>query len=77
MTYRANSRLARGIVAMLFCLGQLGWMSLAQAQSGSGSDYTPTVGQPGKDVVWVPTPDRKSTRLNSSHIPLSRMPSSA
>ena len=23
------------------------------------------------------TPDRKSTRLNSSHIPLSRMPSSA
>mgnify|MGYP003345619471 CR=1 FL=1 len=25
----------------------------------------------------APTPDRKSTRLNSSHIPLSRMPSSA
>ena len=25
----------------------------------------------------TPTPDRKSTRLNSSHIPLSRMPSSA
>ena len=24
-----------------------------------------------------PIPDRKSTRLNSSHIPLSRMPSSA
>ena len=24
-----------------------------------------------------PSPDRKSTRLNSSHIPLSRMPSSA
>ena len=27
-------------------------------------------------VIFV-TPDRKSTRLNSSHIPLSRMPSSA
>src|ERR1051326_9067340 len=26
---------------------------------------------------WVLIPDRKSTRLNSSHIPLSRMPSSA
>ena len=26
--------------------------------------------------TW-PLPDRKSTRLNSSHIPLSRMPSSA
>ena len=28
-------------------------------------------------VVGSGTPDRKSTRLNSSHIPLSRMPSSA
>ena len=30
-------------------------------------------------VVPIPSPcpDRKSTRLNSSHIPLSRMPSSA
>src|ERR1051326_3322989 len=26
--------------------------------------------------AWVPLGDRKSTRLNSSHIPLSRMPSS-
>src|ERR1051326_4014326 len=26
---------------------------------------------------WNPHTDRKSTRLNSSHIPLSRMPSSA
>src|ERR1051326_97943 len=28
-------------------------------------------------VVYVAPTDRKSTRLNSSHIPLSRMPSSA
>ena len=28
-------------------------------------------------VAWLEAPDRKSTRLNSSHIPLSRMPSSA
>ena len=30
-------------------------------------------------ITWTPCeiPDRKSTRLNSSHIPLSRMPSSA
>src|ERR1051326_8158680 len=27
--------------------------------------------------TWFPSRDRKSTRLNSSHIPLSRMPSSA
>ena len=31
-----------------------------------------------KRMVWLfMTGDRKSTRLNSSHIPLSRMPSSA
>ena len=29
------------------------------------------------DTVWPVGEDRKSTRLNSSHIPLSRMPSSA
>ena len=28
-------------------------------------------------AVWGMLPDRKSTRLNSSHIPLARMPSSA
>ena len=31
----------------------------------------------GADVVVLAVKDRKSTRLNSSHIPLSRMPSSA
>ena len=40
------------------------------------------LGETGPDVAWmVEVPgghvDRKSTRLNSSHIPLSRMPSSA
>jgi SAM-dependent methyltransferase len=29
---------------------------LALAQSGSGDNYAPVSGQPGKDVVWVPTP---------------------
>ena len=36
-------------------------------------EYLAGAGDGGADV-WV---DRKSTRLNSSHIPLSRMPSSA
>ena len=31
----------------------------------------------GKERGWPPTKDRKSTRLNSSHTVLSRMPSSA
>ena len=30
-----------------------------------------------EDIEKLPSGDRKSTRLNSSHIPLSRMPSSA
>jgi SAM-dependent methyltransferase len=33
-----------------------------QAPSGS-SEYTPTVGQPGKDVIWVPTPDALVERM--------------
>ena len=40
-----------------------------------------TPGKGGTDVEGIPVfdsvADRKSTRLNSSHIPLSRMPSSA
>jgi SAM-dependent methyltransferase len=29
----------------------------APAKQAEGTPYTPEVGQPGKDVVWVPTPD--------------------
>lgn len=35
--------------------------SLVFAQAGE--DYTPTVGQPGKDVVWVPTPEKLVDRM--------------
>ena len=38
---------------------------------------TPTVGQERVFRCTTAGTDRKSTRLNSSHIPLSRMPSSA
>ena len=34
----------------------------AQAPSESG-EYTPEVGQPGKDIVWVPTPDELVERM--------------
>ena len=45
------------------------WTHTALVQGNAVRDY----------VKWdyQPTSDRKSTRLNSSHIPLSRMPSSA
>ena len=50
---QSNSRpLVRLMVGWLACLA----LSQAGAQQGSG-DYTPRLGQPGKDVIWLPTPD--------------------
>lgn len=33
------------------------------ARVGSGEDYNPEIGQPGKDVVWVPTPQPLVDRM--------------
>ena len=57
------------------------YLSTREALSGLYGDEIPVrgeisvtaLGRPGEGVYG----DRKSTRLNSSHIPLSRMPSSA
>ena len=35
----------------------------AFAQQSGSKDFSPTVGQPGKDVVWVPTPDEVVERM--------------
>ena len=43
----------------------------------SGYTYEELIQQPHNLIRHPDMPDRKSTRLNSSHIPLSRMPSSA
>ena len=45
--------------------------------SDATKDYRYLVYSPYFEDQWKATRDRKSTRLNSSHIPLSRMPSSA
>ena len=45
-------------------------------RGGFGTTYRARAQDTGNLVV-LKFPDRKSTRLNSSHIPLSRMPSSA
>ena len=49
-------------------MSELGWtgMAIPEQYGGTGNSLT--------DVAVL---DRKSTRLNSSHIPLSRMPASA
>ena len=64
----------------------LGWRPDGTVSAG-GSSYITVNGSPGgttfttNDIIQVAldmdNKDRKSTRLNSSHIPLSRMPSSA
>ena len=39
------------------------------AQGGTGENYVPLVGQPGKDVVWVPTPqDLVDTMLDMAKV---------
>ena len=38
---------------LAFCLF---FPCIALAQTGSGESFQPVPGQPGKDVVWVPTP---------------------
>ena len=56
-----------------FCfLSAIDWMP---SPYGRGED-DPTEPVPERDMT-IRSGDRKSTRLNSSHIPLSRMPSSA
>jgi hypothetical protein len=48
------SRYLRAL-ALLLCLMMIAAGSFAQAQPAK--DYEPQVGQEGKDVVWVPTPE--------------------
>ena len=40
-------------------------------------EHLENIGMDLPELIETVKPDRKSTRLNSSHIPLSRMPSSA
>ncbi|MFM7570640.1 MAG: SAM-dependent methyltransferase, partial [Betaproteobacteria bacterium] len=50
--------LRSGVAALLFAAIGL------QANAQSGDDkYQPQVGQSGKDVVWVPTPDELVRRM--------------
>jgi SAM-dependent methyltransferase len=52
----ARLGLAGTFVAAIIFTGSL---VLAQA----GEDYTPAIGQPGKDVIWVPTPEELVDRM--------------
>lgn len=57
-----RSRFARPVssLALAVVLGATSLPSLTLAQS---ADFKPQVGQPGKDVVWVPTPEALVDRM--------------
>ena len=49
----------RGVLTVLLALAA----AVASAQTpATQAPFVPSVGQPGKDVGWVPTPDRSSRR---------------
>ena len=57
MQSHALSRpLLRAAAALMFA-GSFLFAGQAAAQAAKNAEYTPQVGQPGKDVVWVPTPE--------------------
>ena len=75
MGFGRSGRSAAELLAGLGC-------KVVVSEQKAREDFTDLPGKlhPGIDVRWGGHPvelDRKSTRLNSSHIPLSRMPSSA
>lgn len=46
-----------------------GFLSAAAAQQPAAVPYEPSVGQPGKDVVWVPTPEELVRKmLDMAHV---------
>jgi len=53
---RTRSLVRTGFVALVFCAAAAAAQAQAQAQAPAAGEYTPTVGQAGKDVVWVPSP---------------------
>ena len=62
----------RGLAMLFMATGGLGFAAIAANQPDSA--FWAFLKYHTTHAAWI---DRKSTRLNSSHIPLSRMPSSA
>lgn len=50
------TRLRTYLLAAAVCVAALHQTSLAQTTATEASPYTPRVGQSGKDVIWMPTP---------------------
>ena len=57
---RVERALTAGLVAFAIALSP---GTLAQTAAPAQQDYTPSVGQEGKDVIWVPTPQSLVERM--------------
>ena len=55
--------LARSLVVSLFSLGAATFTAQAQTAQPGNPNFKPQVGQAGKDVIWVPTPDALVNRM--------------
>jgi len=59
---KVTTVVSRALVA-LFVLSLTAAQALAQQAQGASKEYVPQVGQAGKDVVWVPTPEALVDRM--------------
>src|SRR5690606_32870684 len=60
MTTLRHSRFAAALLAV--ALAGIAWADTSTQQAGS-KEFVPTVGQSGKDVIWVPTPQTLVDRM--------------
>ena len=61
-TWRAAPIIAAALVAMTLS-GTLAAQTTAAPAAPAAKDFTPSVGQEGKDVIWVPTPQSLVERM--------------
>lgn len=59
----ASRRLALARLASLGALAAVPGLVLAQLREPAGSQWEPSRGQAGKDVIWLPTPDALVQRM--------------
>jgi len=52
-----------GVLVVILLAALSGGATLAQTPRQTPEDYTPSVGQSGKDVIWVPTPQALVDRM--------------
>jgi precorrin-6B methylase 2 len=57
------NRLRKYFLAAAVCMVALHQASFAQTAATDASPYTPKVGQSGKDVIWMPTPQALVDRM--------------